>query len=416
MMMIGDIYYLVIDGCSGSPCTIEIDVWDECGMLVLGNWVLPIQGPEDVCVGSHETYHTRPVEGGNFYHWYLDGQLIEEGYQLRDFSHLWETPGTFELCVDVSSLGCISVDADPEPLCKTITVYQPEAGEVDVYPNPACPGEGMFISASGFADESDYENFIVVLDSLGTLIRVTQSGGLFFSYPGCAAFSAYSFNYYDNGENFPPAIGSAFDPTGCSCCDFDSVAFEVIDTLPPEFVTPPADITLTCYDQLQPIQSIDWDDNCGAATQTFAEIGSANLCDGGTVIRSWRVTDRCENEITHGQTITILPTPPPAFTDLPLDTTIACADIPVNFPALTYSNDPNSCAISGSVTPVVQRNYTVCGGNVILLYAYTDTCGRTISHTRNITVSPAPPVVWLNAPADTVVECRDGPGVLQSLS
>ncbi|MDP4821123.1 MAG: hypothetical protein NWR67_08955, partial [Saprospiraceae bacterium] len=81
----------------------------------------------------------------------------------------------------------------------------------------------------------------------------------------------------------------------------------------------------------------------------------------------------------------------PVFSNPPSNATLSYAEaLAHRFSNLSYSNNVvGDCAISGTVVPVVVDDYTVCGGTRTATWSFTDRCGRPISHSQTITVSPA---------------------------
>src|SRR6185369_14147328 len=61
-----------------------------------------------------------------------------------------------------------------------------------------------------------------------------------------------------------------------------------------------------------------------------------------------------------------------------------------------------TCLISGNATSTQTAAPGACGGTVTETWTATDACGRTITASRVITVSPAPPAVFAAAPPITV--------------
>src|SRR5690606_5411841 len=59
--------------------------------------------------------------------------------------------------------------------------------------------------------------------------------------------------------------------------------------------------------------------------------------------------------------------------------------------SISYTNgDAGVCEISGSVTGQLSGSHDECGGSYTETWTFTDNCGRTISHSRTISVDPAP--------------------------
>ncbi|TBX64829.1 hypothetical protein EZL74_12860, partial [Flavobacterium silvisoli] len=108
--------------------------------------------------------------------------------------------------------------------------------------------------------------------------------------------------------------------------------------------------------------------------------------------------------ITKSRTITATTPAVPVFNSTS-DITVACGAATTS--SLSYTNSGSgSCLISGSVTSTLssQTPAGVCGGTLVETWTYTDAYGRTITKTRNITVSPAALPI-MTAPANTTVAC-----------
>ena len=77
-----------------------------------------------------------------------------------------------------------------------------------------------------------------------------------------------------------------------------------VDTTPPVFTNPPADISYACINQVPPMADLAYTDNCSpSGTVMGTETGpSGNPL---TITRTWTFTDACGNPVTYTQTITI---------------------------------------------------------------------------------------------------------------
>ncbi|MBK8701336.1 MAG: hypothetical protein IPN29_18040 [Saprospiraceae bacterium] len=188
----------------------------------------------------------------------------------------------------------------------------------------------------------------------------------------------------------------------------------VTPMLPPQFVNPPANITVTCENIPTSAPNLTVVNN-GPAGCNINDVvtpvleGTVVAC-GGTYNYRWTYTDVCQRVITHVQTITILPTPIGAFQNPPGNALVTCdlAPLPSSFPTLTFTNNlTGSCGINATVQPQISGAATSCGGTIIATWSYTDFCGRTATHVQTITVSPAPQAVFSNVPPDITVTCGD---------
>ena len=419
-LTIGNTYYFLIDGCLGAYCDVEIDVIGTCGDAVIADWTEPVDGPTEVCAGTSPEFSVESLDGATDYHWYIDGVLIQEGTELITLAELWDTPGVYEICVDASNDPCIPESDPPAPNCITIEVFAAEAGDIMANPNPVCPNDTIYLTASGYNQDPGYNQYIVVTDDNGTIVAVFAGDNGAFTHDMCASFTAYSYNYHNTSSTGAPIVGDNISSLDCGdgCCDLEMIPIDFVDDEDPVLIAPPGDLDLACIDELQPAQPLQWTDNCdGSGTVDPIETGQADLCDGGTITREWEYTDQCGNTAMHQQTITIGAAPEPVMDPAPADVTVVCADIPTSAPPLNYSNGASGlCEISGSVDPVMTGSADLCGGSITFTWELTDTCGHTISDMQVVTVDPVPEAQFTSLPADTTISCDAIPSSHPSLT
>ncbi len=196
----------------------------------------------------------------------------------------------------------------------------------------------------------------------------------------------------------------------------------VIPAAAPTFINPPADINVTCDNIPTGAPDLDYSNNENGSclvmgTVSPTQSGSADEC-GGTISFTWTFTDICNNTITHIQNYIVDPAPLASFIgNLPQDLTVDCDNVPGIPSPLQYTNNESGiCLIAGFAQASQSGSYNECGGLIVFLWEFTDDCGRTISHTQNINVNPAPPAAFLNPPSATTIDCSSVPGVLPTLN
>ncbi|PHI19832.1 hypothetical protein CEQ90_10590 [Lewinellaceae bacterium SD302] len=321
--------------------------------------------------------------------------LLIDNYESSSsgFSMEWTGPAA-------PFLNCIDCDAD--------------AGDLTANPNPTCPGNTINFSVSGFHNDPDYTQVLLVTDASGTVTQIINgnTGSLFSDV--CATFIIYSYNYETAGGSVVPFVGMNIGTIDCTdeCCDLANIDISFEDNEPPVFPNPPPNLSLSCVDDIPPFMDLGWTDNCdGSGSVAGTESGSADLCNGGTITRMWTYTDQCNNTGTHTQTITVDPPPPPTFMNPPASMTVSCANAPTGTPpSLSYSNGGlGSCDFSGMVPAVQSGSSDICGGTITNTWEVTDPCGNTITHVQTITVEPAPVAAFVNPPANMTVTCANAP-------
>ena len=417
-LTIGDQYYFMLDGCAGSACDITLDVIGTCGTGTIDPWTTGLTGPLTTCVGNTDTYIAEDLNGAVQFYYTLDGVPLVDGDELTSINTTWNTAGTYELCVDVGNDPCIPVTNPPDPFCITVMVCDAaEAGSISAA-SPYCPGDIANITVSGEQMGTDHDQYIIITDATGVIVDVVIGNTTTWTSDICEEFVIFSYNVKIG--NPVPTIGMSFPtdfPCDDNCCDIEALPIAFEDFMPPTFDSPPASVTLDCFDELVPLADLAWTDDCmGTGTIAGSESGTADACDGGSITRTWTVTDSCGNSATHDQVITINPTPPSDLVNPPADETITCDLIPTSVPNIDYINTGvGQCALSGTIIGTSSGTADLCGGTITNTWADTDACGNSLSHTQVITVDPVPEAVFINPPASTTVTCEAAPTTFPDL-
>lgn len=123
-------------------------------------------------------------------------------------------------------------------------------------------------------------------------------------------FTYTPFNYDCMEDKFKYEVCN----TTSGCCEEAEVKIFLQDNTPPTLVNMPADLTLSCDDELPEVVNVVGFDNCSAIYVDFDEVTVAtgtDECDGYTVYRIWEATDLCGNVAVDTQTIVIEDLTPP---------------------------------------------------------------------------------------------------------
>ncbi|MCK7495292.1 MAG: hypothetical protein MZW92_32545, partial [Comamonadaceae bacterium] len=122
------------------------------------------------------------------------------------------------------------------------------------------------------------------------------------------------------------------------------------------------------------LASLSWTDNCDAGGTVTAVDGPlvGGNC-GGTITRTWNVTDACGNPAAQvTQIITVDDTTPPVIAAPPAAISVQCIG---DVPALASLSWTDNCDAGGTVTavdgPLVGGN---CGGTITRTWNVTDAC------------------------------------------
>lgn len=421
-LTIGKVYSLVVDGCCNSACTVTITVTTPPCFPTIADWPSPIQGPTELCVGDGASYCIENAIGGLRYFWTDEnGNIIqagpydESGTTCTDII-TFPTKGTYMVCVDTDN-ACVTLEENPPKTCITINVHEPNAGTITANPTPTCPGRNVNIQVNGNATDPGLSQYIVIVDASGTVVKVTPGTTDNFTWPECGTFTAYSFNYVTAQQPVPQEGDSwATIIANCSqdyvCCDHDSVDIIFEDNEPPVIQNVPDDITISCYEDLTDMPTLNYTDNClGPGTVMGEQTDNYTDCGGGTITRTWTVEDGCGNITTETQLITVEPIPVATFTPFE-DETVPCEMFPpaTFMPPLNYNNGKTgACQIMGTIMPTRVVDTMQCMGTVTYNWMTTDKCMRDITETQVYTIEPPLEAEFVNPPADITVTCNEFP-------
>ena len=181
---------------------------------------------------------------------------------------------------------------------------------------------------------------------------------------------------------------------------------EVVDDQGPVFDLTPANLTISCGDDLPVVPNVSVTDGCdGSPEISFEEYTETGNCAGSyTVIRLWTATDQCGNTSSITQEIEVTDTIPPSFDQEVEDLTVDCGDIPEP-PVITASDN-----CGGDVTVDLEVS-TGAGGcpNMHYTWTATDDCGNSAQLVQTLFVDDTEPPVLEGIPANTSTDCSNVP-------
>ncbi len=121
--VVGQIYYLVIDGCAGNVCDYSVAVLEGSTVPFPPDNPGPISGPTTVCTNGSNGYSITPPNGATQYTWTLNPPLGTISGNSNSINISWgANAGTTQLCVQVanfcevnSNQSCTTITVDPTP-------------------------------------------------------------------------------------------------------------------------------------------------------------------------------------------------------------------------------------------------------------------------------------------------------------
>uniref|UniRef100_UPI0029E80633 PKD domain-containing protein n=1 Tax=Portibacter marinus TaxID=2898660 RepID=UPI0029E80633 len=182
----------------------------------------------------------------------------------------------------------------------------------------------------------------------------------------------------------------------------------VEDNMVPVLASAPANITVECADDVPPMTSLGWTDNCDGSGTVLGIDGpqSGGNC-GGTITRTWNYTDMCGNAaMTRTQVITIDDMIFPVLDQAPSNITVQCAD---DVPSPSDLGWTDNCDGSGTVTSVDSpQSGGDCGGTITRSWNYTDMCGNdAVERIQIITINDTTDPEFEAAPGPVSYQCQD---------
>ncbi len=207
-----------------------------------------------------------------------------------------------------------------------------------------------------------------------------------------------------------------------SCGNSDSLFFTIIvsDTVAPELIGVPADITLECDDVLPTDSLVTATDACfGVADVTMTRDSIPGGCIGTYTIEStWTATDSCGNTTSATQVITVENTTPPMMqANHPVygdifdgDTLYAdCAQI-ASLDSVTFFAFDACCDVNTSFSSNVSAGNCAVDGYIELRnvgWVSTDCCGNSDSLFYTVIVIDTIAPELIGVPANVTVECDE---------
>lgn len=172
-----------------------------------------IEGLDTVCLyGGLFTYFHPFPNGAETLHWFIDGIEYQSGSNQTDqyFStDFFNSPGTYEVCVDASNDDCgLLVSDDPDPSC--ILVYTEEEFEADI-DGPISICEGQFADLDAGAGYVDYfwntgaTTQMINIFAPGTYSVTVSNAG------GCTAVDEHFVSL-----NLPPSVTAESNSPTCT--------------------------------------------------------------------------------------------------------------------------------------------------------------------------------------------------------
>ncbi|MFT6409601.1 MAG: hypothetical protein ACJA15_000407, partial [Flavobacteriales bacterium] len=182
----------------------------------------------------------------------------------------------------------------------------------------------------------------------------------------------------------------------------------VVDSVAPVFTFVPADVTYECDVDFE-LEEATSEDNCQVVVYDVTSETIAGDCPQEyTIVRTFTISDECNEPVVATQTIIVVDTTAPSVSDYDFDTSANCEDLE-SVPGPEFEDNCGEV----TVTLETQNQSGGCMGVLVRFYTATDECGNTVSVEQYITILDTTPPVIIT-PEDETVECDavpEAPGV-----
>ncbi len=159
-LVIGQHYYLIMDGSNGDICDWTFDVIS--GSTLVGDLTTSgvIAGPGEICSGLTTTYTTIPEVGATIFDWTLNG--VAQTNNTPELDVTFPSDGVYQLCVTASNV----CDNAP-PTCTTVNVVSP----VPTYLiETLCTPECIEVAGDTICESGSYQYVIPLADGCDSLV------------------------------------------------------------------------------------------------------------------------------------------------------------------------------------------------------------------------------------------------------
>ncbi|MBK9270328.1 MAG: gliding motility-associated C-terminal domain-containing protein [Saprospiraceae bacterium] len=212
----------------------------------------------------------------------------------------------------------------------------------------------------------------------GSLLSVNWSA----SNPGNVVWLKASYMFTASGTSTTMEFTGTGNTPCCGMLIDDIRIFECpSDVEKPEILNAPQDLELDCINELPPVEPLLVQDNCDVNPMiVFDEKRNFKSPCELEIIRTWTVTDQCNNSTSVNQTITISDKVPPQFTNLPENKIVHCKpNIHLDFQNF-LRNYANAKAIDNCSTVKFTYSYDTLGlrscDSTLVDFIIEDDCGN----------------------------------------
>lgn len=289
----------------------------------------------------------------------------------------------------------------------------------EIYPG-SCPNEQQIFRIYRAYD--DCGNYAIFAHSI---FVVDEEEPDFLDYPSeielsCTEFEVYTVSAEDNcgevtleysdqlieGESCGGTILRTYSATDeCGNTALGQQVIHLVDNDAPVILNFPEDVVVEC-DAVPSIDEaqVEYTDNCSSVVIDFIEEYVPGDCiNSYTLLRTWTLSDNCDNSISMTWTIEVSDNTAPYFTELPGDMEIECTDEIPDVELIALDN----CTVFPVVGVSANTVETECGSIFTRSWFTADDCGNIAEHTQVITITDFTAPELSEYPGDLILMCGE---------
>ena len=162
-LVIGQHYYLVIDGSGGANCSWTFNVLEGTTAVEQLTTSGVISNPLETCPGVPTTFSTTGEVGAAFYRWTVDGVIRDLGFS-KEVELTFDAEGEYEVCVTGENV----CDEAP-PSCTTIKVREIENLSIN---ERLCDGECILINGNDYCNTGTFQEIVRLPSGCDSIIDI----------------------------------------------------------------------------------------------------------------------------------------------------------------------------------------------------------------------------------------------------
>ncbi len=204
------------------------------------------------------------------------------------------------------------------------------------------------------------------------------------------------------GEGCPYTITRTWTATdACGNQTTATQTLQVVDTTAPSLIGVPADATVECSN-IPAAAIVTATDNCDQTLEIgyYEQFIPGDACQ-YILVRTWSVTDNCDNTTSASQILTVTDTTNPTLNNVPANATVECDEVPVATIVTGSDNCDDNVEVSFNQSATEGCPYTITR-----TWVGVDNCGNQVSATQVLTVIDTTYPVLHGVPASTTLECN----------